>query len=122
MTRRQPANLRQGREAEDRACAHLRRQGLKLVERNYRAPFGEIDLIMEQQDVVVFVEVRYRHSEDYGGPAETVDARKQARLRATAAHFLQRHQRAAKRPCRFDVVAVTGKGEGERILWLRNAF
>jgi putative endonuclease len=77
---------------------------------------------MEQQDVVVFVEVRYRHSEYYGGPAETVDARKQAKLRATAAHYLQRHQRAAKRPCRFDVVAVTGTGKGERILWLRNAF
>lgn len=122
MTPKQPAHLRQGREAEDRAYAHLRRQGLKLVERNYRAPFGEIDLIMEQQEVVVFVEVRYRRSEDYGGPAETIDPRKQAKLRATAAHYLQRHRQAAQRPCRFDVVAVSGAGDRERILWLQDAF
>ncbi len=77
---------------------------------------------MEQRDVIVFVEVRYRRSQDYGTAAETVDARKQAKLRATAGHYLQRHKRASKRPCRFDVVAVTGADSTEQVHWLQDAF
>lgn len=114
-------HLLQGRKAEHRACEHLLLHGLSLLERNYRAPFGEIDLIMEQRDVVVFVEVRYRRSEDFGSPAETINPRKQAKLRATAAHYLQRHRKASKKPCRFDIVAVTGSDPGQ-VLWLQNAF
>ena len=122
ITQKQPEHLRQGRNAENRACEHLSRYGLTLIERNYRAPVGEIDLIMEHQQTVVFVEVRYRRSQDYGAPAETIDTRKQAKLRATAAHYLQTHKSAARKPCRFDVVAVTGGAGEERIEWLRNAF
>jgi putative endonuclease len=122
VTPKQPAHLRQGRDAEHRACEHLGSHGLTLIERNYRTPFGEIDLIMEHQRTIVFVEVRYRRSQDYGTPAETIDPRKQAKLRATAAHYLQRHKSAAKRPCRFDVVAVSGTTDGEHIQWLQNAF
>ena len=121
-TQKQPAHLRQGHNAENRACEHLGRHGLTLIERNYRAPFGEIDLIMQDQQTVVFVEVRYRRSQEYGTPAETIDRRKQAKLRATAAHYLQRHKSAARRPCRFDVVAVSGSAGEERIQWLPNAF
>lgn len=122
MTRRQAAHLRQGREAERAAYEHLRNHGLELLQRNYRTPFGEIDLIMEEQGVVVFVEVRYRRSEDFGTPAETIDSRKQAKLRATAAHYLQRNRKASKKPCRFDIVAVTGTRHGDRVLWLQNAL
>ncbi|MBW8054990.1 MAG: YraN family protein [Nitrospira sp.] len=122
MTPTRPAHLHQGHKAEHRACEHLIHHGLKLLERNYRTAFGEIDLIMEQHDFIVFVEVRYRRSENYGTPAETVDSRKQAKLRATAQHYLQRHKRASKRPCRFDVVAVTGAGSKERVRWLQDAF
>jgi putative endonuclease len=122
VTQKQPAHLRQGRNAEHRACEHLGSYGLTLIERNYRAPFGEIDLIMEHQHTIVFVEVRYRRSQDYGTPAETINPRKQAKLRATAAHYLQRHKSAARRPCRFDVVAVSGGAGEERIEWLQNAF
>ncbi len=121
VTGRTPDHLLQGRKAECQAYKHLAQHGLELLERNYRTPFGEIDLIMAQRDVVVFVEVRYRRSENFGSPAETVDHRKQAKLRATAVHYLQRHRKASKKPCRFDVVAVTGH-DGDRIVWLQNAF
>lgn len=107
-----------GAQAENLACAHLEGSGLKLITRNYRCPQGEIDLIMHDGEILVFVEVRYRNSNAFGSPAETVDRRKQERLRAAASHYLVKH--AIDRACRFDVVAVSG-GEA-RIEWLRDAF
>jgi len=122
MARDSPINLSRGRKAEDIACARLQQAGLALTTRNYRSPFGEIDLVMQERDTLVFVEVRYRSSDDFGTPAETVDARKQARLRATAEHYLQNTPRASKKACRFDIVALTGNGEGGDFRWLRNVF
>ncbi len=107
-----------GAQAEDLACAHLERAGLRLLTRNYRCPQGEIDLVMDDRDTLVFVEVRYRRSNAFGTPAETVDRRKQARLQAAAGHYLL--TRGADRICRFDVVAVSGRDA--RIEWLRDAF
>jgi putative endonuclease len=111
-----------GAAAEQLALKHLARAGLSLIARNYRSPFGEIDLIVDHDGVVAFVEVRSRAREDYGTAAESVDGRKRSRLRATAEHFLQHDKRASNRPCRFDIVTVTRSPEGERIEWLRNAF
>ena len=108
-----------GAQAELLACAHLERAGLKLLTRNYRCPQGEIDLIMDDRGTVVFVEVRYRRSDRFGSAAETVDRRKQSRLQAAAAHYLLRH--GLDRPCRFDVVAVSG-AVPPQIEWLRDAF
>lgn len=108
--------------AERRAAEYLERAGLTLIERNYRSAFGEIDLIMQERSTVVFVEVRYRGRADYGSAAESVDRRKQARLRATAEHFLQHDRRASNRPCRFDIVAIAPSADGDRIEWLRDAF
>ena len=122
MKRDSPINLSRGRKAEDIACARLQQAGLALTTRNYRSPFGEIDLVMQERDTLVFVEVRYRSSDDFGTPAETVDARKQARLRATAEHYLQNTPRASKKACRFDIVAITGNGEDDNFRWLRNVF
>jgi putative endonuclease len=107
-----------GAQAEALACAHLERAGLKLLARNYRCPQGEIDLIMDDHDTLVFVEVRYRRSDAFGTPAETVGRRKQARLQAAAEHYLLTH--SADRVCRFDVVAVSGNDT--HIEWLLNAF
>ena len=107
-----------GAQAEDLACAHLERAGLRLLARNYRCPQGEIDLVMDDRDTLVFVEVRYRRSNAFGTPAETVDRRKQARLQAAAGHYLLTH--SADRACRFDVVAVSG--HDAHIEWLRDAF
>jgi putative endonuclease len=111
-----------GAAAEQRAVEHLQRAGLTTITRNYRSPFGEIDLIMQHGETIVFVEVRYRRRSDYGSPAETVDARKQGRLRATAEHFLQHTSESSNKPCRFDIVAVTLTPNGERLEWLRDAF
>jgi putative endonuclease len=106
-----------GRSAEARACAYLEAQGLRLVERNYRCRFGEIDLIMRDGECLVFVEVRLRRSARFGGPLVSVDARKRGRLAASAQSYLQ----ARTRPCpaRFDVVAFDGD---EGLEWVRDAF
>lgn len=111
-----------GQKAEDSACRYLQSQGLKLLERNYRCPHGEIDIIMRHGDSLVFVEVRYRRSTHFGTGAETVDSRKQAKLAATAQYYLLQHRRAARRPSRFDVVSVSQDTAGGDIDWIQNAF
>lgn len=111
-----PPHLEAGRDAEDRACALLRGQGLKLLERNFRCRSGEIDLIMRDGESLVFVEVRYRRNARFGAGAETVDRRKQARLVAAAQTYL--HRNGSSVPCRFDVVSVTGP----RLEWIPDAF
>ena len=88
-----------------------------MVDKNYRCRHGEIDLIMHDGDSLVFVEVRYRRSESFGGALASVDAHKQRKLISTAAHYLQaKGQRCA---ARFDVVAV---GANRQIDWVPNAF
>ncbi len=99
------------------AEAYLKRHHLQPVARNHRCRQGEIDLIMRDGGALVFIEVRYRRSEQFGTAAETVDRRKQQRLAAAAGHYLQAHPSVL--PCRFDVVAVSGD---DRIEWIKNAF
>lgn len=122
MTTGSPTKQRRGRDAEEHVCAFLQQQGLQLTMRNYRSPFGEIDLIMQEHSTLVFVEVRYRTNTRFGTPAETVDMNKQARLRATAEHYLQNTPRASRKACRFDIVAVTGDGKSGNVSWLKNVF
>lgn len=112
-----------GVEGEDRALQHLQRQGLQLVQRNYRvargpsARGGEIDLILRDRDgTLVFVEVRSRAGTAQGGAAASVGAAKRRSLVYAAQHYLQRL--AVLPPCRFDVVAI----DGEHIEWLPAAF
>ncbi len=107
-----------GAEAEALAGGHLERAGLRTLVRNYRCPQGEIDLVMDDRGTLVFVEVRYRHTPGFGSAAESVDRRKQQRLVAAARHYLAALR--ADRPCRFDVVAMTGTPP--RFEWIRNAF
>lgn len=115
-----------GREAESQACVYLEKHGLRLLEKNYRCAHGEIDLIMEQAETLVFIEVRYRRSNRFGAPAETVGARKQARLRFTAEHYLQQSKHHSHRPCRFDIVALTPAAAqlsgAYAVNWLQDAF
>ena len=112
-----------GDAAEAQALAWLLRHGLTLVQRNYRvargprAPGGEIDLIVRDRDgTLVFVEVRARSRDDFGGALASVGAAKQRRIVRAAQHFLLRE--ATLPPCRFDVVAV----QGGRVQWLKGAF
>lgn len=106
-----------GADKERLARAYLEARGLRLVMSNYRCRRGEIDLIMREAATLVFVEVRFRASERFGGAAASVDLAKQRRLRAAASHFLQGY--AGTLPCRFDVLAI---GAGDRIDWIRDAF
>lgn len=106
-----------GSTMEGHACTFLQHQGLRLVKRNYRCRRGEIDLIMLDSDTLVFVEVRYRQSSGFGTAAETVGARKQARLSAAASHYLSHC--ALQPPCRFDVIGIDGN---QQIEWIKNAF
>lgn len=109
-----------GAEQEEAALRFLLAQGLTLRQRNYRCRVGEIDLIMQQGDAIVFVEVRFRASRSHGGAAASVTASKQRKLRLTASHYLQSQQlNEARQPCRFDVVAYEGDGQCQ---WYINAF
>jgi putative endonuclease len=106
-----------GGDKERLAADYLQAQGLRLIARNHRCRFGEIDLVMGDAGALVFVEVRYRGSSRFGTAAETVDRHKQRRLAAAADHYLQGHPTVL--PCRFDVVAIAGQ---DRIEWFKNAF
>ena len=109
-----------GHWAEELACRFLQQQGLRLLGRNYQCRYGEIDLIMEQDDALVFVEVRYREDTRCGSSAETIDARKRERLLKTAQHYLRTS--AKDQPCRFDAVLIEGLRAQPRIEWMTGAF
>lgn len=94
------------REAEERACEHLRSLGYLIVARNWRWRGGEVDIIAKDGDTLVFVEVKARSGRGFGAPAEAVDRRKRGRLLAAARAFLGRDQ--GKVPVRFDVISVLG--------------
>jgi putative endonuclease len=112
-----------GDRAEAFALAHLQRQGLALVCRNYRvaggprARGGEVDLILRESDgTLVFVEVRSRVSAVHGGASATVTHLKQQRIVRAAQHFLLRFREMP--PCRFDVVAI----DAGHLRWIQGAF
>ena len=112
---------RQGRIAEDNALRFLKKRGLKIIVRNYRCRHGEIDLIMTDQEQLVFVEVRYRKHNTFGSGADTIDHRKQHKLILAANHYLSaknQHHLA----CRFDVISINGSIQAENIDWISNAF
>jgi putative endonuclease len=103
---------------EARALEYLQRHRMRLVARNVRCRGGEIDLIMrDEHGALVFVEVRARWSRRFADAAESIDARKRARLVRAAHHYLMTW-RGAWPPCRFDVIAF----DAGRIRWLPDAF
>lgn len=108
-----------GAQAEQWAAHYLQKQGLKLVERNYRSRFGEIDLIMQDGATLVFVEVRLRKNGDFGGAAASIDIHKQQRLIRTSQQYLSGLARTPA--CRFDAVLL-GDVQGNDAQWLKNAF
>ena len=110
-----------GKAAEDAALAYLQQAGLKLVERNFRTRAGEIDLIMSDGNTLVFVEVRYRRTSQFGTGLESITAAKTGRIVRTASAYLQRG-RLSDRNCRFDIVSISGKLGSFDIDWIRNAF
>jgi putative endonuclease len=108
-----------GQYYEQQARCFLEQQGLFFVCANYRCRQGEIDLIMQEHETLVFVEVRYRASRDYGGALASVTPAKQHKIRHTARYFLLNKQiNEAHQACRFDIVSYD---DGQRS-WLKNAF
>jgi len=117
-----PAHLIAGQIAEKTALAFLKSKGLELLTQNYRSKTGEIDIIMRDQDTLVFVEVRYRKSNRYGSGAESITMAKRRRIINTAKHFLMRRKYSDQR-CRFDVISACGStNDGMKLDWIRNAF
>ena len=112
--------LTRGKDAEDRACRYLQARGLQLLQRNYHSRRGEIDLVLQDKDSLVFVEVRYRSDPRFGSALESVNRRKQSRLIACAQHYMQTHPDTSQQPCRFDVISIMGPGA--LIEWIPNAF
>ncbi len=109
--------IERGNLNEKIACDYLVSKGLKLLTRNYHSRYGEIDLIMKDGSVLVFVEVRYRSNKNFGGASMSITPAKQRKIALTALLFLQKNKKT-EWPCRFDVVALGGN-ETE---WIKSAF
>lgn len=114
-----------GLAAEKLAATFLANHGLKLVIQNYHCRFGEIDLIMKDAKTLVFVEVKLRRNDLFGGAAASITPQKQQKLILAAQHYLQT-QKLGDVPCRFDAILMQGTDlkpvELQHIEWIRNAF
>ena len=106
-----------GAAMEQRAAHYLQQQGLVERQRNYRCRRGEIDLVMQAGPTLVFVEVRFRRHTQFGNALESIDWRKQQRIRCAAEYYLAQHDWSG--PCRFDAVGIDGAGQ---IQWVADAF
>lgn len=109
--------IRLGNAKEAEAMDYLVSSGLTAVTTQFRCRLGEIDLVMRDGDTLVFVEVRFRRSQSFGGALASVDSRKQRRLTAAAGYYLTRCDPMPA--CRFDVVAIDPNGQ---IHWIQDAF
>ena len=110
-------HLLQGEKAEQLACQYLLKHGLQVIDKNFRCKQGELDLIMQDQQTLVIVEVRFRKSNKYGGAVESITAKKQSRIIASTQYYVQRNNVSS--PIRFDVIAMSSDTD---INWIKNAF
>ena len=111
------SHLLRGEQAEKQAYEFLISQGLTLIERNFRSPYGELDLIMKDGKTLVIVEVRFRKNDKFGSALESVTHSKQAKISATTEIYLS--SQTESMPIRFDVVGISGNGE---LKWVKDAF
>lgn len=112
-----------GKIAEDKAEKFLKKHGYKIIERNFYCRFGEIDIIAEKEEYLVFVEVKLRKDDSFGGAAMAVDGNKQQKIKKAALYYLQKKK--IEPAVRFDVVLITSSFEmikKEDILLIENAF
>jgi putative endonuclease len=110
-----------GKTGEDLACKELERRGYAILARRYRTRFGEIDIVARFDEEIVFVEVKARAGDEFGGSAAAVTLWKQRRIAQMAVDYLLRHK-LHDRPCRFDVVTVDIKDNQPEILVYTRAF
>ena len=100
------------------AADYIKKQGYVLLEQNFRCRQGEIDMIARDDEVLVFLEVKYRADASMGDPAEAVTFRKQQHIRRTAQYYLYQKGYSEETPCRFDVICILG----DKIRLIENAF
>lgn len=110
-----------GQQAEKMALEFLKSRGLKLIEENYYCRLGELDLVMRDNDSLVFVEVRLRRNPGFGSAAESVTRNKQDKLWRAALHFTASRPDLASLPVRFDVIALSDMQIDDNC-WIKNAF
>jgi putative endonuclease len=115
------AGIRTGKKGEELAAACLRDAGYRILDRNYRCLFGEIDIVAEEGESLVFVEVKSRRSDAYGSPQLAVGRQKQKKISRVCIHYLS-EKRLHSRQVRFDVVAIRMTPAGNRAELIRNAF
>jgi putative endonuclease len=111
-----------GQHAETIALHFLQKKRLRCITQNYQIKGGELDLIMMDKTTLVFVEVRYRKNNDFGGAVTSITPKKRRRLQHTAQYFLSTHPKYADNDCRFDVIALTGTLDSPTVEWLKNVI
>lgn len=114
-------HLSLGKKGEELAIGRLKALKYKILERNFKCPLGEIDIIAREKETIVFIEVKTRRTKDFGGPAAAVGPHKQRQLSRVALAYLN-WKRLQNTPARFDVVAVELIPPSPRIEVIRNAF
>lgn len=108
-----------GRRYEQKAVNLLEQKGYQILKTNYQNRYGEIDIIACLDEILIFAEVKYRSTNQYGDPLEAVDRRKQNRICRSALYYCVQHLGSSEVRCRFDVITIDGN---ENIRHLENAF
>jgi len=112
-----------GKATEEFAKQYLIQQGLNFIESNVHCRQGEIDLVMRDHDTLIFVEVKYRKNNSFGGAIAAVSQAKQNKIKHCVSFFLQKSNlNEYNTPCRFDVIALDGDITQPQVTWLKNAF
>lgn len=113
-------NQRIGKWGEDVAAEHLTARGCEIVARNARTPYGEIDIIAKQNDIIIFVEVKTRTSNKMGLPEESITGRKRQHMISAAEHYAAEHEIDN---WQIDVISIEGKpGSMPKITYFENAI
>ena len=107
-----------GKKGEEDAAQHLKKEGYKILEMNYRWGKGEIDIICQKKKLIIFVEVKTRESLRFGDPVEAVDRRKQKQILKIAERYLVLEKLYGKIDCRFDVITI----KNQKIEHIEDAF
>lgn len=115
-------NKSKGLHYEEQAKSYLLAQGLVAVQQNYHSRFGEIDLIMLDEDMFCFIEVKFRKSLDFGGAANSIPFQKQQKIIKTAQIFMNQDRKHSRYAMRFDALMLQQIGEDISIDWIQNAF
>lgn len=114
-----PQRKKLGDEGEEKAVQFLREQGYTILERNYRFQYGEIDIVAQEGEELVFVEVKTRESSEYGSPEDALTEIKEERIRTAAEGYYFEHQ-LENQPCRIDFIGVLRRGDGFEIHHIKN--